>query len=571
MEKNKNLLVTGFSVTERIQLPVGSKVILAHNPKAKGFTYDSKIIEIFPEGTKDFDSENRLGVIGGQPHTTIDGTATNKELFDWMQSKNLFDKNGIASIEAKVVEVGYITMRNGVSRTAYIFKTNFKERVEDKPKIVEFQLRFKGSSREFPGKTEVIKSLLDGENRRLFLKKAEDKFVSFYQDGDDSVLSGEMAEMVVGSIDQLDAYVSALAEQDAFAEIIAVKIVKGSTYVAKLEVDQQTFQDVLTGKVVETLSEVRQRVLDEGICSEDTLLEIEAYLKGNNVSEKQIKAIFETYKPYDESVVSRIPNPEVKYKDSAGLVKKSVVYLNKGKHLRYVGEKGVGKNVLIETMAWVYQRPLYEMALNAQTDKMDILGSKTFESFVDENGNEVSKMTFDTEVLVQAMEVGGFMNLDEINTADPSILVLLHPIADKRRRLEVPGYGKVEADKNFALLLSMNQDYLGTTELNEATVDRFTPIIFPANESIAETLKTCVPYADPDHISQCDRVYNSIMKLVRNGEISMKCVTTRGFIDALEVAEDLDFQEALIDNIANRISDEDYRNTVISIIDDIVG
>ena len=345
----------------------------------------------------------------------------------------------------------------------------------------------------------------------------------------------------------------------------------GNAYTVRFEVDRDTFQDTLAGKWIRTLDEVRQEVISQGIVEEGTLQEIERYLQVNKVPPKHIKKIFESMRKYGDEVSKRIPNPVVKYKDTDGLVKKAIVYLNKGKHLRFIGEKGVGKNVLIETLAWIYQRPLFEMALNSQTDKMDILGSKTFETTLDENGNERTFMSFDKEVLVEAMEVGGFMNFDEVNTADPSVLVLLHPIADGRGRLEVPGYGLVTADPNFALILSMNRDYIGTTQLNEATRDRFVPMVFPNSKSIAEMLLMRVPGANPEDVNLVDRVYGSIMKLVQDGQLTNDCITNRGFIDALEVADDLGLQEALLDNVANRIEDEEYRNTVISIIDDIVG
>lgn len=51
----------------------------------------------------------------------------------------------------------------------------------------------------------------------------------------------------------------------------------------------------------------------------------------------------------------------------------------------------------------------------------------------------------------------------------------------------------------------------------------------------------------------------------------MDCLTVRGFIDALDVIEDLDLKEALDDNIANRIEDEDYQQKVLNMIDDLAN
>jgi midasin (ATPase involved in ribosome maturation) len=169
------------------------------------------------------------------------------------------------------------------------------------------------------------------------------------------------------------------------------------------------------------------------------------------------------------------------------------------------------------------------------------------------------------------MELGGTLNLDEVNTADPAVLVMLHSIVDDRGSVEVPGYGRVKAHENFNIILTMNKDYIGTNSLNEATRDRFTPIIFPNNKSIAEMLQERVKGAKAVDIQLADRVYQSIMTLVQDGTLSMDCVTVRGFIDAVEVSEDLGLKEALEDCVGNRVEDDEYRETVMNIIDDILG
>lgn len=563
-EKNMKIKVTALNATKDIELKVGEEVILIHNPQSKGYQYDKKAIDVY-DSTK----TTQLGVIGNKfGSTVIDDTTNNEELYDQMVKRNLMKSDGTMSIKGKVVGEGKVYFRNSTTRKAIIIEVYLPNLQTSN--TLNFELVVRGSVKEYPGKTAVLKAVQQGLDTQVYLESDGVDIIAHIMDGDEKIKSGIVSKSEKGDLERLKAFLEILSKRDV-AQQATVTSVKGNAYTVSFTIEKEMFEDVMAGRVIKTLEEVKNEVISNGIVEEQTLQEIEKYLTDNKVPQKHIKMVFEKMKVYKDDVAIRIPNPVVRYKDTAGLVKKAVIYLNKGKHLRLVGEKGTGKNVLIETLAWVYQRPLYEMALNSQTDKMDILGSKTFESELDENGHEKTVMSFEKEVLVEAMEVGGFMNLDEVNTADPSVLVLLHPIADGRGRLEVPGYGLVEADSNFGLLLTMNRDYIGTTPLNEATRDRFVPILFPEVPSIAQVLATRVPGASPNDIALADSVYGSILKLVKNGELTNDCITNRGFIDALEVSDDLGLFDALIDNVANRIEDEEYRNTVASIIDSVCG
>lgn len=562
MRKVKLTILNGVG---SINVSVGDKVKLIHDQTNKGFKYDPKIFSVH-----DIDTNKKIGNVGARDGATvIKGTKNNEYLFDEMTKRDLANKDGYMAIEAAVVDQGRVNLRDGTNRIAFIVEVTLPE-APTKPDVLLYELNVRGSVREYKGKTTVLKDIQAGNPIPLWVKKEGDKLITYLGKDGEEIKAGLVSKATIGDLDKLTAYLEILAKRGQ-GQLVEPTSAAGNAYTVKFKIDQETFKDTLSGKVVRTLGEVKADVIKEGIAKEETLESIEKYLVDNNVPSKHIKQVFESMRVYEDNVQARIPNPSVKYNDSTGLVKKSIVYTNKGKHLRYVGEKGVGKNVLIETMAWIYQRPLYELSLTGQTDKMDILGSKTFESEVDKDGKEVTRMSFAKESLVEAMEVGGFMNLDEINAADPNILFLLHPIADGRGRLEVPGYGVVESDDNFGLLLSMNVDYIGTNPLNEATRDRFIPILFPEVPSIAKMLAIRVPDANPSDINLSDKVYGSIMKLAKDGQLSNDCVTNRGFIDALEASEDLGLFESLLDNVANRIEDEEYRTTVASIIDDIIG
>src|SRR5690625_133071 len=117
----------------------------------------------------------------------------------------------------------------------------------------------------------------------------------------------------------------------------------------------------------------------------------------------------------------------------------------------------------------------------------------------------------------------------------------------------------------------MNEDYVGTNELNEAFKRCFTHFRFPAAESIADLLTSTRPDANPSDIRLCDKVYGAILNLVKSGQLTNDCISVSNYREALDVVDDLGLEEALVDNIANQIGDESYRNTIVTIIDDMVG
>lgn len=506
------------------------------------------------------DSQEEVGYIGTS--SLIAGSESNVVLYDKMKDAGLL-QTGI-----ELIVVGHSKQWVGNARKVERVLALVEIKDEKGAKNAmgnsteqgqKFELSCIGSTHEYPGKRGVLLAFNKGIDTVVGLEVQNEKII---------VMNGkEPASEIDKKSDDYDLAYKVVA---TLGKVTATAKKPGnSAFMVEFEVDAEQLTYVETGKKVLTIQDVMED--KKSIVGAREIKKIHKYLQDAGLSSKQIMKVMQTYRKYPKDVEGRIPrNPDVLYKDEEGLIRKTVIYLSHGKHLRLEGEKGTGKNLMTSTLAWIYQRPLYELSLNSQTDKLDLLGSKTFVEGKDKSGEEVKKIGFQKEAMVEAMENGGFLNLDEVNTADPSVLVLLHSIVDDRGSLEVPGLGRVVADKNFGIILTMNKGYIGTNELNEATLDRFTSILFPSPKSIGLMLKERVKTASASDINLADRVYKDIKNLVDNNELSEDCRTVRGFIVALEVSEDIGLNEALIDNVANGIQDDDYRNVVINIIDSIV-
>lgn len=555
-------------------LPVGTKLLVKTEPTQ----FSAKALRAYEYGkTED------VGFIG--KHKLAEGTDVVDVLYDLMETHDKLS----TGIEVVVVDFGEVEMTHSSSslRKVLIVEVVPSELKSESDDILDeggvvLNLKMKGSAVKNPKKSDVIKKIMSKELEddtkaeqfyelfKLSIDSKTNDIVATVATSSSNLSETQLAGTADSSTEDYEMAFKVLSTLEAGDIKFVVKNPANATYEVEMIISEENMHFVRTGERPLSLGELKEQKAELLGVDVERLNRIQDYLEKSGVSKKGIEAIFHSYKKYPEEVQSRIPEPSVQFSDSFGGVKKSVVYLNKKKHLRFVGEKGTGKNLLITTMAWIYQRPLYELSMNAQTDKMDLLGSPTLNAeLVD--GNVLQKVEFQKQALIEAMEYGGFMNLDEVNTADPAVLVLLHSIVDDRGTIEVPNYGRVQADDNFGMILSMNVDYVGTTPLNEATRDRFTPIVFPENESIAKLLKARVKSAKKEDITLADRVYKEMMKKVQDGRLSMDSITVRGFIDALEVLDELTLEEALTDNVVNRVEDREYRDTVAEIVDKVVG
>lgn len=570
------------------QISIGTLIEFEEDVEGQG--YDDFAIKAIVNGEK-------IGTVTASPTTTVAGCIQNKELHPEL-------KNG--KIEGVVIAHDKVRFRgNNNERTALIVEVNLANKVKKTSakggNDMKYTCKVKGNTRMYPGKLDILQDFQNGKSVFVTLSKEEETIVVNYNNKPAGIVDERKSQDTT----EFNKVVDVLAVMGNMTA--KVSNAGGASYVVEFEVDDKSIKNAKTGKKVMSLDEVKSNIVSQGICSAEELDEIQAYLEENDITRKHIIGIFSTYRKYDAKYQGRIPKrPKTVFKkyDNFNAVKKAVIYVLRRKFLRFVGEKGTGKNNLIETLAWVFQRPLYEVSLNRDFDKLDMVGSKTLsvegdyaeilEPTVVEKGligwmkslvtiikdvsntflRKTTKVTFDKEALIEAMEIGAIINYDEVNTADPALLVMLHSIADSRRTIQVAGYGKVVADENFNIILTMNKDYQGTVSLNEATRDRFTTIKFPCRSSIIDLLQHIFPNADGESLSICDQLYKGILDHIKDGELSMDCLTVRGFIDALDVEEDFGsngLEEALKDNVANRIEDEEYCDKVLDMIDTLVA
>lgn len=345
----------------------------------------------------------------------------------------------------------------------------------------------------------------------------------------------------------------------------------------------------------------KQRLLTENILTEEEIDERLNLFEEYNVPLSVVLEIFKSMEVLNDEVKALVPKkPSTTFKDYDNIMKQVFAFIGVRSHLLLNGPSATGKNVAVRTIAYLLNRPLYEMSLNRQTDASDLLGDKTLTNHVvnpllkqpnptlsyqdnmlatlenmvsvlwaqNQKGQAVE---FQAESFVKAMENGAVFCFDEINTTSAALMSILNSSLDARGEIYVPGYGQVKAHKNFIAIGTMNvgNEYAGTSNLNQALNTRFTTIFFKYASSILDVLRSECPVAKDDDVKKTNQIYASLVDAIEGERepLPESCMNIRGFIRGLNAANVLGLKQALTTSVANSIADVNDRETVVAIIE----
>lgn len=288
------------------------------------------------------------------------------------------------------------------------------------------------------------------------------------------------------------------------------------------------------------------------------------YLAENKVPMSLINRVLEFRSKYsfDPQIATRIKR-EAKFIGAE--LKLAIGSMLLGKNVLLTGPKGTGKNVLVESLSWVFGLPLYEVNGNSQTDIAALAGDKTL---VRDEHSRV-QVGFEFGTLAQAMQAGGLILVDEFNTLRPDVAVLFHGL-DHRKRIEIPSAGIVEAQPSFRFIGAMNVGYAGTLDPNEATVDRTVVIDLGYTSKIADIIMQQSLCTDRKIAERLERLFKDISAKVENGEVSEKAVTLRGLLDAADLMTcEISAREAIKATVANKVFDTFEKKVLNDVIESI--
>jgi nitric oxide reductase NorQ protein len=143
------------------------------------------------------------------------------------------------------------------------------------------------------------------------------------------------------------------------------------------------------------------------------------------------------------------------------------------------GPTGSGKTRFVEHMAFRLARPLVTVPCHEDLFASDLIGRYLL--------REEETVWMDGP-LTQAVRSGAICYLDEIVEARKDTTVVVHPLADHRRRLAIDKTGEyVAAHPDFMLVISFNPGYQSVLkDLKQSTRQRFVALSFDYPAAAAE-------------------------------------------------------------------------------------
>ena len=251
-------------------------------------------------------------------------------------------------------------------------------------------------------------------------------------------------------------------------------------------------------------------------------------LREQGINEKLIDDIlyFRKYYSLDKNLEYRVTKSNT-YFYGKDILSMCISAILEGENILLSGPKATGKNILSDNLSEIFNRPQWNTSFHINTDSTSLIGTDTF---------------IDNEVKLRRGSVyecavnGGFGVFDEINMAKNDAIAVLHSALDYRRVIDVPGYERIDLHEATRFIGTMNYEYAGTKELNEALVSRFMVIDIPMleEEKLMLILKNEFKDADEEKLNQFAGIFMDLQLKFRNGEISSKSIDLRGLIGSLK-------------------------------------
>ena len=251
------------------------------------------------------------------------------------------------------------------------------------------------------------------------------------------------------------------------------------------------------------------------------------YLEEQQINPLLIQEVekFRIQYPVAEAVKNRVVKPPIPFYGKE-ILEMAIAALLQGENLLLTGEKATGKNVLAETLAYVFGRPTYNVSFHVNTGSAELIGTDTFQN---------QEVTLRKGSIYRCAEEGGFGILDEINMAKNDAVSVLHAALDYRRIIDVPGYDKIPLHPAARMIGTMNYGYAGTRELNEALVSRFLVIDMPplTEETLFYLMQSKFPDLKPAARDALAGLYLDLQKKAKQAEITTRALDLRGLFGAI--------------------------------------
>jgi MoxR-like ATPase len=208
--------------------------------------------------------------------------------------------------------------------------------------------------------------------------------------------------------------------------------------------------------------------------------------------------------------------------------------LRSGAHVVLEGPPGTGKSTLLRQVASGHQVPFVLVEGNAELTPARLVGHHNPARVLRE---DYSAENFVPGPLVEAMQRGGFLYIEELNRAPEDTLnALLAAMAE--REVTVPRVGSITALPTFRVLASMNPfDDIGTARISDSVYDRWCRLAVGYQDEAEERAIVAVRTGCDDLALIADGV--ALTRATRAHPDLRRGSSVRGAIDLVAIAVEL--------------------------------
>jgi len=183
-----------------------------------------------------------------------------------------------------------------------------------------------------------------------------------------------------------------------------------------------------------------------------------------------------------------------------------------------IGPKGTGKTSLVRKFASSINKELFSINFSLRTRESHLIGTNTID-----NG----QINFVNGILIRSMTEGNILYLDELNAAEPDVLLRLDEALDDRRQIvlkESQGQTIVAKEEWFSIGTINPLSHVGTKELPPQIISRFPIRIlldYPPENTELEIIKKHVKldYNNEEIVRNSLRLANNLRKAASLEEI----------------------------------------------------
>ncbi|HEY6534834.1 MAG TPA: MoxR family ATPase [Candidatus Nitrosocosmicus sp.] len=183
-----------------------------------------------------------------------------------------------------------------------------------------------------------------------------------------------------------------------------------------------------------------------------------------------------------------------------------------------IGPKGTGKTSLVRKFASAINKELFSINFSLRTRESHLIGTNTID-----NG----QINFVNGILIRSMTEGNILYLDELNAAEPDVLLRLDEALDDRRQIvlkESEGQTIIAKEGWFSIGTINPLSHVGTKELPPQIISRFPIRIlldYPPENTELEIIKKHVKldYNNEEIVRNSVRLANNLRKAASLEEI----------------------------------------------------